>query len=123
MSSRLKHCINRLILSNEHCCNPPIYSQPIAASVANPQQGKYLYDQRAVTKIVDVLKKAESASPAVKERKCFFCEGLYHYRRHCPASNVEFDECGKMRLFAKVCLSKCTCPKGPNTSAALLSEH
>jgi len=43
-----------------------IYSQPIAASAANPQQDKGLYDQRTVTTTQDTLTKSPNTPAALQ---------------------------------------------------------
>ena len=42
-----------------------------------------------------VLKKVESASAAVQEKKCFSCGGQYQLRRRCLPLNAGCNKCGK----------------------------
>jgi len=51
---------------------------------------------------------------------CYFCGGVFHNRRFCPAREQKCHNCGKRGHFAEVCRSECSVKS--STSATVSSD-
>ena len=113
--------IRQRLLENKTLTLDQAYSQAISLDVA--QKNSAVYSQPAVhvaavdlpstpkddnSLCSDVLGQKPPLATTYSKNKCFYCGGVSHHRRKCPARAAMCHTCGIKGQFSSVCMKKKT---------------